>query len=170
MATDTIDTEKTRQYLSFNLAEEIFAMQISKVREVIEFVSVTKVPQTPDFMRGVINLRGGVVPVVDLKMKFGMGETVKTTNTCVIITEVSIDDEKLVIGAMADAVDEVFDLAPENIEPAPRIGTQLNTEFLDGMGKKEEEFILLLNINKVFSTAEIEHVVATGGVFLEPTE
>ena len=132
-----------------------------KVREVIEFESVTRIPQTPDFMRGVINLRGGVVPVVDLKLKFGMGETEKTINTCVVITEISIDDEKLIIGAMADAVDEVFELSVEQIEPSPRIGTQLNTEFLNGMGKKDDKFILLLNIDKVFSADELEAVSAS---------
>lgn len=160
MGTDTI--EQATQYLSFNLSEEIFALDISKVREVIEFTSVTKVPQTPDFMRGVINLRGGVVPVVDLKQKFGMGQTEKTINTCVIISEVRIDDEVIVLGAMADAVDEVFDLLPENIEPSPKIGTQLNTEFLKGMGKKDDEFILLLDIDKVFSMDELDLVQQVG--------
>ena len=145
----------TAQYLSFKLEDELFALDISKVREVIEFTTVTKVPQTPDFMRGVINLRGGVVPVVDLKQKFGMEKTEKTINTCVIITEVNIDDESVVLGAMADAVDEVFDLSSENIEAAPKIGTQLNTEFLLGMGKKDDDFILLLDIDKVFSLDEL---------------
>ena len=154
--------KETTQYLSFHLGEELFALDIGKVREVIEFTSVTKVPQTPDFMRGVINLRGGVVPVVDLKNKFGMGETNKTINTCVIISEVEIGDEKVVLGAMADAVDEVFDLVPEDIEPAPRIGSQLNTEFLKGMGKKNEEFILILDIDKVFTVDELGLVQQAG--------
>ncbi|MFC1549451.1 chemotaxis protein CheW [Nitrospirota bacterium] len=160
MATDAI--EQATQYLSFNLSDELFALDISKVREVIEFASITKVPQTPDFMRGVINLRGGVVPVVDLKQKFGMGETEKTINTCVIISEVRIDGDTIVLGAMADAVDEVFDLLPENIEPSPRIGTQLNTEFLKGMGKKDDEFILLLDIDRVFSMDELDLVQQVG--------
>lgn len=160
MAIDTID--QTTQYLSFHLSEELFALDISKVREVIEFTSVTKVPQTPEFLRGVINLRGGVVPVVDLKTKFGMGKTEKTINTCVIISEVNIKGDTVVLGAMTDAVDEVFDLLPENIEPSPRIGTQLNTEFLKGMGKKDEEFILILDIDKVFSMDEIDLVQQVG--------
>ena len=158
MAVSTI-TEMT-QYLSFNLDDEIFAMDISKVREVLEFKSVTKVPQTPDFMRGVINLRGSVVPVIDLKKKFGMGETQKAVNTCVIITDVILDDETIVLGAMADSVEEVFDLEPENIEPAPRIGTHMNTEFLKGMGKKGDEFMLILDINKVFTSEELLDVQA----------
>ena len=128
----------------------------------LEFTDVTKVPQTPDFMRGVINLRGGVVPVVDLKMKFGMGETTKNINTCVIITEVELDDESVILGAMSDSVDEVFDLHDGDIEPAPRIGTHLNTEFLQGMGKKDDRFILLLDIDKVFSFDELEVVQSAG--------
>ena len=148
------------QYLSFELEDEIFAIDISKVREVLEFVSVTKVPQTPEFMRGVINLRGGAVPVVDMKQKFGIGKTDKTINTCVIITEIQLDEEAVVLGIMADSVDEVFTLDSEQIEPAPRMGTQLNTEFLMGMGKKGDEFVLILDIDRVFSADELERVVA----------
>ena len=159
---------ETTQYLSFNLGDEVFALDISKVREVLEFTTVTKVPQTPDYMRGVINLRGGVVPVIDMKVKFGMGETEKAINTCVIITEVELDDGELtVLGALADSVQEVFDLHGEDIEPAPRLGTQLNTEFLKGMGKKDGEFVLLLDIDRVFSLAELEAVSGAGEYSLE---
>lgn len=152
------------QYLSFKLGEEVFALDISKVREVLDFTTVTKVPQTPDYMRGVINLRGGVVPVVDMKLKFGMEETRQTVNTCIIIVEVALEEEYVVLGALADSVQEVFDLKPENIEPAPKIGTQLNTEFLKGMGKKSDEFILLLDIDKVFTIDEISLVQSMGEV------
>ncbi len=159
---EAIATETT-QYLSFNLGDEIFALDISKVREVLEFTTVTKVPQTPLFMRGVINLRGGVVPVIDMKIKFGMGETEKAINTCVIITEVTMDDgETTVLGALADSVQEVFDMHADDVEPAPKLGTQLNTEFLLGMGKKDDDFVLLLDIDKVFSLAEIEAVSGSG--------
>ena len=158
---DTVTEAK--QYLSFNLDEEVFAVDIAKVREVLEFTTVTKVPQTPDFMRGVINLRGGVVPVVDMKLKFGMGETEKAINTCVIITEVEMEDgDTAVLGALADSVKEVFDLHDGEIEPAPKIGTQLNTEFLKGMGKKDNEFVLILDIDKVFSADELERIDTTG--------
>ncbi len=161
MSVDTI--KEVSQYLSFNLENEVFALDISKVREVLEFTTVTKVPQTPDFMRGVINLRGGVVPVIDMKVKFGMGETETSINTCVIITEVGLDDgERTVLGALADSVQEVFDMPAEDIEPAPKLGTQLNTEFLMGMGKKDDEFVLILDIDKVFSLAELDAVIATG--------
>jgi purine-binding chemotaxis protein CheW len=103
------------QYLTFKLDDEVFALDIGKVREVLDFTTVTKVPQTPDFMRGVINLRGNVVPVLDMRLKFGMSMTEKTVNTCVIITEIEVDGEKTVVGAMADSVQEVLDLEPEQI-------------------------------------------------------
>jgi purine-binding chemotaxis protein CheW len=153
---------KTTQYLSFTLAEEIFALDISKVREVLEYTTVTKVPQMPRFMRGVINLRGGVVPVIDLRLKFGMSETERTVNTCIIIVEVDLDGETTVLGALADSVREVFELSPEDIEPAPKIGTRLRTEFLKGMGKKDDQFILILNIDKVFTMDELSMFSATG--------
>jgi purine-binding chemotaxis protein CheW len=156
----TAGVTETTQYLSFKLGEEVFALDISKVREVLDFTTVTKVPRTPDFMRGVINLRGSVVPVVDLRLKFGMSKTEKTVNTCIIITEVTVDDETAVLGALADSVQEVMDLEPEHIEPAPKIGTRLKTEFIKGMGKRNERFIILLDIDKVFSAGDLAQAQA----------
>src|SRR5574342_727501 len=101
---------ETTQYLTFKLGDEVFALDITKVREVLDFTAITKVPRTPDFMRGVINLRGSVVPVVDLRLKFGMKATEKTVNTCIIITEVTVDSETTVLGALADSVQEVIEL------------------------------------------------------------
>jgi purine-binding chemotaxis protein CheW len=147
------------QFLTFRLAEEIYALDITKIREVLEFDKVTKVPKTPKFLRGVINLRGKVVPVIDLRLKFGMSKTEKTVDTCVIITEIDIDNEMTQIGAMADSVSEVIDIEPENIESAPKIGTQLDTQFIDGMGKHNEDFVIILNINNVFSKEEISVVM-----------
>src|SRR5512136_496350 len=103
---------ESMQFLTFKLGEEIFALDITKVREVLDFTSVTKVPRTPEFMRGVINLRGSVVPVVDLRLKFGMSRTENTVNTCIIIVEVTVDGEMIVLGALADSVQEVLDLEP----------------------------------------------------------
>jgi len=143
------------QYLTFKLGDEVFALDISKVREVLDFTMVTKVPQTPDFMRGVINLRGNVVPVVDMRLKFGMTMTEKTVNTCVIISEVLVDGEKTIVGAMADSVQEVLDMGPEHIEPPPRIGAKLNTDFIMGMGKHNDRFIMILNIDMLFSGDEL---------------
>src|SRR5512137_2225030 len=149
---------ETTQYLTFRLDEEIFSLDVAKVREILDFTTVTKVPQTPDFMRGVINLRGSVVPVVDMRLKFGMSATEKTVNTCIIVMAIAIDQETAVVGALADSVQEVLELEPDQIEAAPRIGTKLNTEFLVGMGKHNETFIMILNIDKVFTFEELNAV------------
>ncbi len=146
---------ETGQYLTFKLDDEIFALEITKVREVLDFTELTKVPQTPEFMRGVINLRGSVVPVIDMRLKFGMARTEQTVNTCIIITEVVMEGEAIVVGALADSVQEVLDMDPDQIEPAPRIGTRLNTEFIRGMGKQEEQFVIILDIDRVFSAEEL---------------
>ena len=152
---------ETTQYLTFKLDEEVFALDIGKVREVLDFTTITRVPRTPDFMRGVINLRGSVVPVVDLRLKFGMSQTEKKVNTCIIIVEVTVDNETAVLGALADSVQEVLDLDADHIEPAPKIGTRLNTEFIKGMGKQNDRFVIILDIDKVFSTDELA-IVRTG--------
>lgn len=157
----TANIMETTQYLTFKLDDEVFALDISQVREVLDFTTVTKVPRTPDFMRGVINLRGNVVPVVDLKLKFDMPRTEKTVNTCIIITEVNVGGEKTVIGALSDSVQEVMDLDPENIEPAPKIGTTLRTEFIKGMGKRNDKFVIILDIDNVFSEEEMAMVQGT---------
>ena len=157
---DTTITETT-QYLTYKLGDEIFALDIGKVREVLDFTSATKVPRTPDFMRGVINLRGSVVPVVDLRLKFGMSATEKTVNTCVIITEVTVDGDTTILGALADSVQEVIDLTPADISPAPKIGTRPRTEFIRGMGKRDDKFIIILDVDKVFSTDELAMVQDT---------
>lgn len=150
------DIKKTGvQVLTFKLGEEIFAVDIMSVREVLDFTKITKVPQTPEFMRGVINLRGNVVPVIDLKLKFGLEKTVQTITTCIIIVEVMIDGEATVLGALADSVQEVVEFEGSQIEDAPKIGTRLNTEFINGMAKKNDDFVIILNIDKVFSAEEI---------------
>jgi purine-binding chemotaxis protein CheW len=146
------------QYLTYKLADEIFALDIAKVREVLDFAEITRVPRMPEFMRGVINLRGSVVPVVDLRVRFGMPRTEKAVDTCVIITEVTLDGAITVLGALADSVQEVLDLDPDHIEPPPRIGTRLNTEFITGMGKHGERFIIILDIDKIFSGNELSLV------------
>ena len=112
-------------------------------------------PKTPEFIRGVINLLGSVVPVVDLRLKFEMSKTEKTVNTCIIIVEVTVDNETTVLGSLADSVQEVMDLESDHVEPAPKIGTRLNTEFIKGMGKHGDNFIMLLDLDKVFSADEL---------------
>ena len=148
-------TEKAaKQYLTFQLARETFAVDVARVREILDFISITKVPRTPDFMRGVINLRGSVVPVVDMKLKFGMEATEKTVDTCIIVLEVTIEGETTIVGALADSVEEVLELEPAQIEPPPRIGMNLNIDFISGMGKLGEEFVIILDTDKIFSFEE----------------
>jgi purine-binding chemotaxis protein CheW len=146
-------------YLTFGLGEETFAFEVDNVKEVLDLSNITRVPRTPDFMRGVINLRGAVVPVVDMRIKFGLTVQEDTVDTCVIVAEVKIDDEVTVIGALADSVKEVFQLDEAQIEPPPSIGMQLNTEFIKGMGKQGEEFIIILDVNRIFSTEELTRFV-----------
>ena len=161
MSVSTIN--ETVQYLTFKLSEEVFALDVAKVREILEYSSITKVPQTPDFMRGVINLRGSVVPVIDLRLKFGMTRTEQTVNTCIIVVEVSMDGETTVLGALADSVQEVIEMEPDSIEPAPHIGTSLNTDFIKGMGKHEGNFIMILDIDRVLSSEEMQAVQSGSG-------
>ncbi|MBF0135774.1 MAG: chemotaxis protein CheW [Magnetococcales bacterium] len=143
------------QYLTFTLDNEIFAVDIAKVREVLEYTAITHVPRTPEFMRGIINLRGKVVPVVDMRMKFSMAESERTVNTCIIIVEIVQDETVRQIGALADSVKEVMDIDHDKIEPAPKIGTNLRSEFLKGMGKHDNQFIMILDINRVFSNEDL---------------
>jgi len=159
---ETKELLEISQYLAFRLENEVFAFDISKVREVLEFESITKVPQTPDMMKGVINLRGAVVPVIDMRIKFGMSETEKTVNTVIIIIEIDLDGDYTMIGALVDSVQEVIDLDSSHIEPPPKIGTKLNTEFIKGMGKQDGQFLIILDIEKIFSADELELVQQSG--------
>ncbi|MBF0127599.1 MAG: chemotaxis protein CheW [Magnetococcales bacterium] len=152
------------QFLTFHLDKEVFAIDISRIKEVLEFTSVTKIPRTPDFMCGVINLRGSVVPVVDMRLKFGMSKSEKTVNTCIIIIDVAQDDGTTVIGAMADSVKEVVELDPGQIEAPPKIGTGLRTDFIRGMGKQNDHFVILLDTDKVFSSTELSLLQEAGKV------
>lgn len=153
----SVITEPTK-FVTFKLDEELYALAINQVREVLDFTSVTKVPQMPGFMRGVINLRGSVVPVVDLRLKFGLESTAKTLETRVIIVQVTVDGEETILGAMADAVREVIELEPGQIDEPPKIGTRLKTEFIEGMGKVNDEFIIILDIDRVFSAEDLTAV------------
>ena len=150
-------TELT-QFLTFKLGEEVFAIDVSQAQEVLEVTNITKVPKTPNFMPGVINVRGSVVPIVDMRLKFGMEKAERTIDTCIVVMEVSLGKETVVLGAMADSVQEVIELEPEQIEPPPQIGTKLKTEFIKGMGKRDDHFIIILDIDRVFSEEELSLV------------
>ena len=149
---------ETRQYLTFKLGIETFATDVAKVREVLDLTTITSIPRTPDFMAGVINLRGSVVPVVDLRLCFEMSKTENTRNTCIVVVEILLEKESIIIGALTDSVEEVIDLEPDQIQPAPRIGTKIRTDFIKGMGRRDTQFIMILDIDRVFSADELAAV------------
>jgi purine-binding chemotaxis protein CheW len=147
------------KYLTFTLGREHYGINIVNTREVLEATRMTKVPRMPDFMCGVINLRGSVVPVIDLKLKFGMDQNSESERNNIIVTEIDeLDggDQKLTIGIYTDSVKKVITIEPEDVEVAPKIGIPINTEFIHGMGKVEDEFVILLNINKILNSSDIE--------------
>ena len=156
-----------QQYLTFFLAEEEYAVNIQKVKEIIEYSSITKVPKVPRWIRGVINLRGNVVPVVDLAVRFGLDERTTTKTTCIVIVEVQQESENTVMGVIADAVNQVIELNPGDIEQPPAFGTRVRLEYLAGMGKLGKKFALILNIDRVLSTAEL---LTVAGLQSEPAD
>ena len=147
-----------KQYLTFTINEETYALNVINVKEVQEYTTVSKVPRMPDFMRGIINLRGSVVPVVDLKMKFGLGATEKSIDTSIIVTEVELEDELITMGLLTDSVKEVIEMSDDEIEPTPYIGTKIDTAFIKGMGRKDDIFLIVLDIEKVLTVSEISMV------------
>lgn len=150
---------EVKQYLTFCLNDETFGVDVLQVREVMDYTSVTKVPCSPEYMLGVINLRGSVVPVVDLKNKFAMPGKEISRDSCIVVLEIRLGDEQLLIGALADGVQEVLELLEDQVEPAPRLGTGLNAEFILGMGKVKEEFVILLDLQKIFTSEELASLV-----------
>ncbi len=147
------------QYLTFDLEKDIYGLNINGIKEVLDNRDITKLPKTPDFMRGVINLRGQVVPVIDLKLKFGLAETLFTVDTCIIIVEVELEDgDKTLLGVLADSVREVIELFPDDIDPPPKIGTGVDAAFIYGMGKYEDDFIIIINVKRLFTIDELTSV------------
>jgi len=143
------------QYLTFMLAREPFAIGILRIKEIIEYNGLTEVPMMPACVRGVINLRGAVVPVMDLLARFGRAASEVTKRTCIVIVEVETGDGRQVMGLMVDAVNEVLDIAPADIEPPPAFGARIRTDFLQGVGKVRGKFVLLLDVDRVLSVDEI---------------
>ena len=140
----------TSQYMTFKLGDELFAINVAQVREVLEVTQITRVPTAPQYMRGVVNVRGQSVPVVDLRLRFGLPEGVETVHTRIIVMELELDGELAVLGGMADSVHEVIELDPESINPPPRIAMRWRSEFIEGMGKRGDDFIIILDFNSVF--------------------
>jgi len=150
--------EREGKYLTFTLAEEEYGIGILKIKEIIGMMPVTSVPQTPAFVKGVINLRGKVIPVIDLRLRFGMGEIDYTDRTCIIVVEIEAESGMVLIGIVVDAVSEVLNIKGEDIEDTPTFGAKLDTEYILGMAKLEGGVKILLDINKVLSASEISEL------------
>lgn len=157
-----IENASIQTFLSFQMDEEVFAINVSKVLNILEMKHITKVPKTPKYLKGVINLRGTVLPVVDLRIKFGLPEKETTVDTSIIVLNIEKDGETLLLGTLVDAVREVLELKMDEIAPSPSIGTKYNSGYLQGMWRVDENFIMILDIDKVFSAEEIidfkEHI------------
>ncbi|MGA2814121.1 MAG: chemotaxis protein CheW [Candidatus Acidiferrum sp.] len=153
-ATITTESLEEQQYLTFRISQDEYAVGIPYVREIIEYSAVTRVPQAPAWIRGVINVRGSVVPVVDLAVKFGMTESPLSKTTCIIILEIKLDGEDSTMGVLADAVNEVTSFTAEQIEQVPSFGTRVGVAYLLGMVKVGSKFALMMDIHKVLSGEE----------------
>jgi len=158
----TTESQAHDQFLTFFVAGEEYAISVLKVTEIIECGALTRVPGTPSWIRGVINLRGSVVPVVDLAIKFGLPQTVITPRTCVFVVEIQKDDERLVLGVMADSVNQVFDIAPGDIQPSPAFGLKVRVECILGMGSVNGKFVVILDIDHILTSNDL--LAATAAV------
>jgi purine-binding chemotaxis protein CheW len=146
------------KYLTFQLAAEEYGLEILKVQEIIGMMSVTRVPRTPDFVRGVINLRGKVIPVIDLRLKFGLEAREDTEKTCIIVVQVTAGGDRVTMGIIVDEVSEVLDIGAEQIEPSPEFGSAVDADFILGMGKVASKVIMLLDADKVLTGTEVRLV------------
>ncbi|HEX5394436.1 MAG TPA: chemotaxis protein CheW [Rhodocyclaceae bacterium] len=155
-----------QQYLTFTLGDEMFAIGILSIREIIEYGNLTEVPMTPPFIRGVINLRGAVVPVIDLAIRFGRQPRETTRRTCIVIIEVETEKGRQEMGIVVDAVSEVLEIPSSEIEPPPEFGTRIRNDFIAGMGKVNGNFVVLLDVSRVLSMEEVAVVAA----MTKPTE
>src|SRR6185437_476466 len=160
-------TIETSQYITFKLGDELFAIDVARVREVLEVSTITKVPTAPACMRGVVNVRGQATPVVDLRLRFGLPQATDTVHTRIIVMELELDGEATVLGGIADSVHEVIELEPGSINPPPRIAMRWRTDFIQGMGKRGDDFIIILDVNAVFSSEELAVVSETSTPAME---
>lgn len=152
-------SDAVKSYLSFKLGGEFFSIPVMKVLEILEVPKITKVPHSPDFLKGVINLRGAVLPVIDTRVKFGMSPTDFTINTSILVLSVQHDEEVLTVGVLVDSVVEVFEIEDSEIKPSPSIGAKYKAEFIEGMINYEDQFMMLLDIDQIFSLIEIQNVL-----------
>ena len=150
--------ETRASYLTFQLGKELFASHVTKIESIIEVPTLTKIPKTPDYMKGIMHLRGTALPVFDTRMKFGMTPTEMNANTCVLVLDINIDGETVPIGALVDSVQEVLEINENEIRPLPGVGDRYETEFIQGVVKSNESFIMLLNMDLIFSFEELENL------------
>lgn len=158
--TEATGAAQCTQYLTFVLGGEVFAIGILAIKEIIEYDSLTAVPMMPACIRGVINLRGSVVPVMDLSARFGNKAAEVTRRTCIVIVEIHAEGERRDVGVIVDAVNEVLEIAPEDIEPAPTFGARIRADFIAGIGKVNGKFVILLDVDRVLSIDEIGSLAA----------
>jgi purine-binding chemotaxis protein CheW len=148
-------TDTLNSFLTFRLGDELFAANVGKVIEILEVPKITKVPRSPDFMRGVVNLRGNVLSVIDSRTKFGLPPITDTINTCIIVMVVNVDGQQVTLGVIVDAVQEVMEIDDSQTQEMPSIGSRYKAEFIEGMVKRDDHFIMLLNIDALFSSDEV---------------
>jgi purine-binding chemotaxis protein CheW len=166
MAVDTMATEgkssgtlaKAGKYLTFNLGKEVYGIEILKVQEIIGMMQVTRVPRTPAFVRGVVNLRGKVIPVIDLRLKFGLETKEDNDRTCIIVVQVGLGGGSVIMGLIVDEVSEVLNVLADQIEAAPSFGSKVDTDFILGMGKVAQKVVMLLDVDKVLASDELASV------------
>lgn len=152
---------ETARYLTFRLGDELFAINVFKAREVLDLSHITRVPTAPGYLRGVVNVRGNAIPVVDLRTKFGLPETADTLNTRIIVMDLALDGGNVVVGGLADAVHEVLELEPHEINEPPSLGMRWRTELILGMGRRNDRFTIILDIERVFASDEVTLAAAT---------
>lgn len=146
---------KIKSFLTFRIGEETFAANVSHVLNILEMLKITKVPKAPEYMRGVINLRGSVLPVLDTRLKFGMPKGEITKNTCILVMELKNNNETVTIGAIVDSVQEVLEIEEEDIQAPPSIGTKFKNEYLLGMVKSDDKFVMIIDVEKIFNSEDI---------------
>ncbi|MCB9000507.1 MAG: chemotaxis protein CheW [Bacteroidales bacterium] len=166
---ETTNKNSLNSYLTFKLGDEEFAAHVSKVLNILEMVKITQVPKAPTYLKGVINLRGAVLPVIDARIKFGMDEAEYTNNTCIIVMDIDFDGESVHVGAIVDSVQAVLEIDNSQIMPLPTLGSRYKSEFIVGMAKVDEKFIIVLNMDAVFSVDEITEL-QTQNIKEEETE
>lgn len=152
---------KINSYLTFKLGEEEFAAHVGKVLNILEMTKITEVPKSPDYMKGVINLRGSVLPVIDTRIKFGMTPTEYTPNTCIVVMDIDMDGDSIHVGALVDSVQAVLEIDDSQILPPPSIGHKYRSEFIEGVANINETFIMILNMDEVFSSEEVHNLQDT---------